>query len=134
MGADVAFRQRAVDRVGKGVQRDVRVRVTAQRLRVRDADAAKPDMVAGRECVDVETLADARLVRCACEPRFCGPQILHRGHLGVSRIALEHISGSARPFGDRDVVGEFGDAFGRRAPVGLENEREAKRLWRLHGA
>ena len=74
MRADVAVGERAVDRVGERVQRDVRVGVAAERLRVRHADAAKPDMVAGREGVHVETLADAGLARRAREPRFRGAQ------------------------------------------------------------
>ena len=134
MGADVAFGERAVDRVGKRVQRDVRVGVAAQRLIMRHLDAAKPDMVAGREGVDVEPLPDARLARCARDPRFRGAEILHRGHLAVPRIALEHVSRRARPFGDRNVVGHIAGAFGRRPPVGLQNEGETKRLRRLHGA
>ena len=51
MRADVAVGERAVDRVGERVQRDVGVGVAAERLRMRDADAAQPDMVAGREGV-----------------------------------------------------------------------------------
>ena len=95
MGADVALRQRAVDRVGERVQRDVRVRMAAQRMVVGHAHAAEPHVIAGREGVNVEALTDARLARRAREPRFCGAQILHRGHLDVLRIALEHVCAGA---------------------------------------
>ena len=91
-------------------------------------------MVAGREGVDVETLADARLARVSHEPRLRGAEILHGRHLEVGRIALEDIGRRARPFGDRDVVGEIADARGSRAPMRLEDQREAERLRRLHRA
>ena len=91
-------------------------------------------MVAGREGVDVETLADPRLARVCHEPRLGGAQILHGRHLDVGGIAFEHISRRARPFGDRDVVGEVVDAGGRRAPVRRQDQRKGERLRRLHGA
>ena len=72
MRADVAVRQRAVDRVGERVQRDVGVRMAAQRMVVGHAHAAEPHAIARREGVDVETLADARFARRACQPRFGG--------------------------------------------------------------
>ncbi len=40
----------------------------------------------------------------------------------------------AGPGGDSPVVGEVGDPFARRAPVRVENQREAERLRRLDGA
>ena len=82
-------------------------------------------MVAGREGVDVETLADPRLARVSHEPRLGGAHILHGRHLEVGGIAFEHIGRRARPFGDRNVVGEIDDAGGRRAPMGRQDEGKA---------
>ena len=58
MGADVAVAERAVERVGERVQADVGVGMAGEALVVGNAHAAEPDVVAGREGVDVEALAD----------------------------------------------------------------------------
>ena len=133
MLADVALGQRAVERVGERVQADVGVGMAAERCRMRDANAAQPYVVAGREGVNVEALADPRLARARREPRLGCAQILHGGHLDVGGVAFEHISRRAGPFGDRDVVGEVADPGGGGAPMRRENEREAEGLRRLHG-
>ena len=65
MRADVALGQRAVDRVGERVQGDVGVGMAAERVGMGQAHPAEPDVVAVREGVDVETLADAGLARPA---------------------------------------------------------------------
>ena len=52
--------------------------------------------------------------------------------LKFSRVALEHEGGRARPFGDRDVVGEVADPGRRRRAVRLEDEGKAETLRRLH--
>ena len=59
-------------------------------------------------------------------------EVRHRRHLEVLRVALEDMGRRARPFRDRDVVGEVGDFGLGRAPVGVENEGKAERLRRLH--
>ncbi len=61
-------------------------------------------------------------------------EILNGGHLDVGRVALEHVSGRARPFGDRDVVGKVSDAGGGGALMRGEDQGQAKRLRRLHRA
>ena len=67
MGADVAVGQRPVDRVGERVQGDVGVRMAAESVGVGQAHAAQPDVVAGREGVHVEALADPGFARPAHE-------------------------------------------------------------------
>ena len=67
------------------------------------------------------------------EPRLGRFEILHGGHLDVEGIAFEHVGRRARPFGDRDVVGEVADAGGRGAPMRREDEGKAEGLRRLHG-
>ena len=70
MCADVALGKRAVERVGKRVQADVSVGMAAERCGMGDANAAQPHVVAGREGVNVEALADPRLARARREPRL----------------------------------------------------------------
>ena len=82
--------------------------------------------------MDVEALADPDLARARHEPGLGGAEILHGGHLDVGRIAFKHVSRRSRPFGDRDVVGEAGDAGGGGAPVRREDQRKGERLRRLH--
>ena len=134
MLADVALGERAVERVGKRVQADVSVGMAAERRRMGDANAAQPHVVAGREGVNIEALADPRLARARREPRLGRFEILHGGHLDVGGVAFEHISRRARPFGDRNVVGEIADAGRGGAPMRREDEGEAKGLRRLHGS
>ncbi len=134
MRADVALAERAIERVGERVQRHVGVGMAGERAIVRDADAAEPDVIAGREGVDVETLADADVARRVQQPRLGRAQILHRRHLGVVRVALEDMGRMARPGGDRAVVGQVADAFAARAPMRLEDQIEAEGLRRLHRA
>ena len=114
MLADVAIGKGAIERVGKRVQADVRVGMAAERRRMGDAKAAQPHMVAGREGVNIEALADPRLLRSwrGGEPRLRRFEILHGGHLDVGGIVFEHISRRARPFGHRHIVSEIADAGG----------------------
>ena len=134
MLADVALGEGAVDRVGERMQPDVGVGMAAERRGMGDANAAQPHVVAGRKGVNIEALADPGLAEVRREPRLRRVEILHCGHLDVGGIAFEHVSRRARPFGDRDVVSEIADAGRGGAPVGREDEREAKSLRRLHGS
>ena len=61
MRADVAVGERAEDRVGERMQRDVGVGMAGERVRVRDAHAAERDMVAGAERVHVDAGAGAHV-------------------------------------------------------------------------
>ena len=134
MLADVALGKRAVERVGERVQADVSVGMAAERRGMGDAKAAQPHMIAGREGVNIEALADPRLAKARGEPRLRRFEILHGGHLDVGGVAFEYIGWRARPFGDRHIVSEIIDASGGGASMGVENERETKGLRRLHGS
>ena len=131
--ADVALGEGAIERVGERVERDVGVGMAAEPRDVGDANAAEPHGVAGREGVDVEALADPRLARVSPETRLGCDQILHCRHLEVGGVAFEHISRRARPFGDRDIVGEVADAGLGCAPMRRQDQGKAKGLGRLHG-
>jgi hypothetical protein len=61
MLADIAVGKRAVERVGKRVQPDVSVGMTAEPRRMGDANAAQPHGAGGG--VDVEALPDPRLAQ-----------------------------------------------------------------------
>ena len=125
MGADVAVAERAIDRVGERVQADVGVGMAGEARVVRNAHAAEPDVVAGREGVDVEALADADVSRRVEQPRFGGAEVFHGRHLHVRRIAVEDIGLMSRPGGDRRVVGQAVDAGGGGAPVRVEDQRRS---------
>jgi hypothetical protein len=99
-----------------------------------DANATQPHVVAGREGVNIEALADPRLAQTRHEARLGRAEIPHGGHLDVGGIAFEHISRRARPFGDRHIVGEVPDASGGGALMRSEDKGKAKRLRRLHCA
>ena len=63
MLADVALSKRAVERIGERVQADVSVGMAAERRGMGDANAAQPHVIAEREGVNIEALADPRLAR-----------------------------------------------------------------------
>ena len=58
MRADIAFGQRTEQGVGQGMQADITVGMGDDALVMRNPHAAEPDMVAGREGMDVVTGAD----------------------------------------------------------------------------
>ena len=131
MRADVALAERAVDRVGDRMQRHVGVGMARELLVVRDQDAAQPDAFAGREGVDVETLADPDLGDIRGQPRLGLAQILHRRHFHIIEFAVEDEDGVSSRLGDRRVVGQIG-AGG--VAVRLEDQIEAESLRRLNRA
>ena len=59
MPADVAGRQRAIDRVGQRMHADIGIRMAEQCAIVRHAHAAEHDMIALGEGMNVEALAAA---------------------------------------------------------------------------
>ena len=120
MRADVAFAQRAVDRVGEGVERSVGVGVALELCRVRDAHAAQPDGVAGLERMDVEAGAGAGFHGLASQQALGALEIFGMGELDVARRALGEGDRDACPLGDGGVVGELG-WLGGRAAVGVED-------------
>ena len=62
MAADVAERECAEYRIAERVDQHVAIGMGNQSVRMRNADAAEYDMVAGPEGVDVESLAYAHAV------------------------------------------------------------------------
>src|SRR3546814_17736455 len=102
MLADIACAQRPQNRIGQGVQPDIRVGMAEQALVMRYRDAAQGHMVAGTEAMHVEAGADPQfaLGRCsstgfcmACRQLGAG-EILRRRELAVVLAA------------DRKSVGE----------------------------
>ena len=121
MRADVALAERAVDRVGERVQRDVGVRMALELLVVRDEHAPEPDAVAGREGVNVEALADADLGRLRAISRASAS----RKSCMVVTFRLpgspsNTIDGMAGLGSDGGVVGEIGACRARGAPRGSD--------------
>ena len=83
--ADVAFAERAVDRVGERVERRVGVGVAGQPWRVRDAHAAEPDVIAGLERMDVEARAGPRFHPLSSQQPLGPGEIVGQGDLDVAR-------------------------------------------------
>src|ERR1700722_12629824 len=102
--------------------------MAGERRRMGDAKAAQPYVIAGREGVNIEALADPRLAKARGEPRLSRFEILHGGHLDVGGVAFEHIGRRARPFGRRHIVSEIIDASGGGASMPLGGERKGKSL------
>ena len=131
MRADIAFSERAVDRIGDRMQRDIRIGMALELSIVGDAHASKPDAVPGRKGVDVEALADPDLGRSGRQTRLGFAQILHRGYLYVVRLAFENEGRVSGRLGDGRVVRQIS---ARGFVVRREDQIEAEGLRRLHGA
>ena len=73
MGTDVAERRRPQQRVGDGMQQDVRIRMAQQAMGVRYLDTAQDQFAAGDQCVHVPAFADTEIVHvCECESEWSG--------------------------------------------------------------
>ena len=98
-----------------------------KRVRVGDADAAQPDVVAGDETVHVEALAGAHVGH-----RRAGLSAMARSSAVVSlRLAALPVHQRHRqpgPFRDRGIVGHVVLAGGQRALVGGQDLGEAEAL------
>ena len=91
MHADVAVGERAEDRVGQRMQRDVGIGMAGKLAVVRNLHAAEPDMVAaGVEGVDVIADAGADVGERRLRVALGAGEILRRGHLHVAALALEY--------------------------------------------
>src|SRR3546814_15616311 len=66
MLADIACAQRSQNRIGQGVQPDIRVGMAEQALVMRYHDAAQGHMVAGTEAMHVEAGADPQFALGRC--------------------------------------------------------------------
>jgi len=136
MQADVAIGERAEDRIGEGMERDVAVGMADDAPGMLDCDAAEHDLVARSEGVDVVARADPDVAE---GQRGLGQftairhgEVLRCGDLDVGRVARHDPDGNTRPLGDGGVVGEV-VACGGGLFVRLEDEREAEALGRLGG-
>src|SRR6185437_9970071 len=59
MHADVAGAERAQNRIGQGMQPDIGVGMADEALAMRELQPAQPEVIAGPEGMDIETLAGA---------------------------------------------------------------------------
>ena len=117
MRADIAVGERAEDRVGQGVERDVAVGMADDAAGMRDRDAAEHDPGAGAEGVDVVAGSDPDIAeheaRLAGESAVGRGDVLGRGELDVAGFARNDRDGNPGPFGDGGVVGEGSSARSR---------------------
>ena len=98
------------------------------RLRVRDADAAEPDVVAVLEGVDVDS-------RCRCARRRGLRRARPRRATKSSAVVIFMLpfspsnteTAQARPFGERRIVGEILAPRGGGAAMRVEQRAEARR-------
>ena len=95
---------------------------------VRDLDPADPEMIAGAERMNVETLADADIRLASRNQPLCGGEILRCRHLQIVLAAVDDQRRQARGLGDRGVVGQVAPEGGA---VRLKNRVEMKALRRL---
>ena len=128
MHADIAGPDRSEQRVGQRVQPDIGVRMTGERLLVRDVDAADHDMVAGREAVHVEALPDADIAEPRGEQPLGRREVSRGRHLQIVLAAGDDDRRDAGGLGDRGVVGQHA---ARGGPMRLEYRPEVKSLRRL---
>ena len=97
---------------------------------VRNAHAAQPYVVAGRERVHVKAAAVARFEqgRRAAEQPLGQHEILARGQLHVVAGARDQLNRQPRPLGQRRIVGEAVLSCRGGTPVRGENVGEVEGL------
>src|SRR6056297_3699993 len=97
MPADVAVGQRAVNRVGQRVHRDIGVGMALQPTVEGNVDAAERDVAARPEAVHVVAVAGADISHRSSEQGFGAGEILGRGDLEVRVLARN--DGDVQPRG-----------------------------------
>ncbi len=106
MRADVAVPDRAQNGVGDGVQNDIGIRVTRQRLVVRQLASAEPDVVARHEGVNIVSLADTNIEQAGLQAALGTLEIVSGRDLGVLGLTFEHEHLVAGIFGNGSIVGQ----------------------------
>ena len=86
MFTDVAERRRAQYRIGERVQAHIGVGVPDQALRVRDAHAAQPDVIARTKAMNVKALAGAQRTSVG-QQRFGDDKIFWRRQFEVHPLS-----------------------------------------------
>ena len=121
-------------RVDQGVKHHVRVGMSRQTTAEGHPNAAKHDVIAIAELVDVEAETGANVAKL-CEFRgFGAGEILVRGEFHVGGFPLECDDLDPGPFGKRRIIGEIVPAGRRGAPVRIQDAFERKGLRCLHEA
>ena len=107
MDADIARAQGTQKGVGQCVEPGIGVGMTDQRARVRNLHAAEPEMVAGAECVHVESLTGADVAQRGAKASFRVAQIVLGRHLEIILAAGHEADRDAGVLGDRGIVGQI---------------------------
>ena len=134
MAADIAFADRAENRIGDRMAQHVGVGMADQALIMRNLDAAEPDMIAGPEGMDVIALTRSHIFKRADEFGLGHGEILRIGDLHIVLLAFENMNGMPGPFRDRRVIGQAGLPGFRGLAMSCKDEVELERLRRLHRA
>ncbi len=134
MRADIAFRECAQNGVDQGMQRNVGIRMSRQRSRMRNAHAAEPNVVAFHEGMYIISGRGADIGKSRHLGRGQAGKVVRRGQLDIAGLAFKNRDCHAGPFGQRRIVGEI-VAPGRGSTVMCRQKfLIAKCLGRLHGA
>ena len=131
---DIAIRKRAQDRVRQRMKDDVGIRMTDEAALMGNAHPADHDVIAVPEGVNVITRCGPYIPECAERREFSAGEIVRRGQFDVAAFAFEDRHRKPRPFGQRRVIGEAVEAFGRRPAMRREQCVEGKCLRGLHGS
>ena len=130
--ANIAVRYRAVERVGDRVHKHIRIGMPVERLGVRDANPAQPNVIAGAEGMDIEALTQPNIGTLVKHPGFGAIEVRHGGHFHISEIACKNVNFVARPFRNSRVIGEVCDIRSRRPEMRRKDNLKVERLRRLH--
>ena len=131
---DIALGERPQDRVHQRMQRNVRIRMSGDAARVRNAHARQHDVIAVAERVHVETASGTHIAERRHLQRLGALEIVVCRQFHVAAFAGEDINRMACPFGKRRVVGKIVPAGRRGAAVKFDDNVIGERLRRLHRA
>jgi hypothetical protein len=132
--ADVAVSERAEDGIDQRMQRNVGIGMSGEPARMRDAHAAKHDVIAVAEGVHVEAISGAHVGERRNAHDFSSGKIVVGREFHVGGLACKHVDAVAGPFGKRGVVGKILEPRRSGTPVGFDDEAEGEGLRRLHHA
>ena len=127
MLADVARRQRAIDRVGQGMHADIGIGMAIQPLVKRQPHPAQPQMVTDTKAVNVIAGTGSYIHAIAPQDLFGAVEIARKGQFQIALFALDNLdvqTGGPRHF---DIIGSR-PAMGA---VGGDDGAVSKALWRL---
>ena len=107
MRANVAVGERAQDRIGERVKRNVGVGVAGESAIARNSDAPQGDVITWPKGMHVKARARAHVTERSSLDGFCACKIVRCGELDIAWLTFKYADLHACPLYERRVIGEI---------------------------